>query len=149
MSITVSLRVARSQDMAACAGIVNAWIDETPWLPRLHSPESVVNHYRAEFAENRRTLVAVVDSAIAGFATLSRDGFVTALHVDGKFRRRGIGSLLLTRSKTEIGGQVRLWTFQANQPALDFFTRHGFVETNRTSGDNDENLPDILLEWQS
>lgn len=149
MSITVSVRAARSQDMVACAEILNAWIDETSWMPRIHARENVVKHYQREVAAERRTLVAVVDSAIAGFASLSRDGFVTALYIERKFRRRGIGGLLLTRVKSELGRQARVWTFQANLPAQAFYARHGFVESNRTSGDNEENLPDILLEWQS
>ena len=149
MSITVSVRAARSQDMVACAEILNAWIDETPWMPRLHDPEGVVKHYRTEVAANRRTLVAVVESAIVGFATLSRDGFITALYVAPKFRRKGIGGLLLSRAKTELGAEARLWTFQANLASQAFYARHGFVESNRTSGDNEEGLPDILLEWHS
>jgi ribosomal protein S18 acetylase RimI-like enzyme len=73
---------------------------------------------------------------------------VTALYVEQASRSRGIGGLLLERAKRELSPEVSLYVFQVNVGAQKFYARHGFVEINRTSGDNDENLPDILMEWR-
>jgi ribosomal protein S18 acetylase RimI-like enzyme len=144
-----TIRTARSQDITACAAILNAWIDETDWMPRLHTPEAVVKHYQTEVFQQRQLFVAEVEGAVAGMMALSRDGFVTALYVDSPFRCRGIGTLLVARAKDELGTPVGLWTFQANAVALEFYRQRGFFEVNRTDGDNEEGLPDILLEWRA
>ncbi len=148
MSTTVSLRSARSQDMAVCAGILNDWIDATEWMPRVHSHADVVKHYADDEKIKRNTIVAVDGARVRGFMTLSRDGFLTALYVEQASRNQGIGGLLLARAKRELSPEINLYTFQANERAHAFYKRHGFVEINRTTGDNEENLPDILLEWR-
>jgi ribosomal protein S18 acetylase RimI-like enzyme len=148
MSITISLRNARSQDMAVCAGMVNDWIDATGWMPRVHSHADVLKQYQAEEMIKRHTLVAVDGARVRGFVTMTKDGFVTALHVEQASRSQGIGGMLLERAKRELSPEVNLYSFQANDKANAFYQRHGFVEINRTSGDNEENLPDILMEWR-
>ena len=148
MSITVSMRSARSQDMAICAAIVNDWIDQTDWMPRVHTHEEVVKHYEDDEKIKRQTIVAVDGSRVRGFVTLTRDGFITALYVEQASRSQGIGGLLLQRVKRELSPEINLYTFEANGDARRFFARHGFAEINRTTGDNEENLPDILMEWR-
>jgi ribosomal protein S18 acetylase RimI-like enzyme len=148
MNITVSMRSARSQDMAVCASIVNDWIDGTEWMPRVHTHADVVKHYEDEVSTKRQTIVAVDGARVRGFVTLSRDGFITALYVEEASRNMGIGGLLLARAKRELSPEVNLYTFQANEKAVRFYLRHGFAEINRTTGDNEENLPDILMEWR-
>jgi ribosomal protein S18 acetylase RimI-like enzyme len=148
MSINISLRSARSQDMAVCAGMVNDWIDATDWMPRVYPHADVVKHYESEVATKRQTIVAVDGSRVRGFLTMTPDGFVTALYVEAASRNQGIGGLLLERAKRELSPEVNLYSFQANEKANAFYQRHGFAEINRTSGDNEENLPDILMEWR-
>jgi ribosomal protein S18 acetylase RimI-like enzyme len=148
MSQTISMRNARSQDMAVCAAMVNEWIDTTDWMPRMHSPEDVVKHYQSEVATKRQTIVAVDGARVRGFVTMTPDKFITALYVEQASRGRGIGGLLLEKAKRELSPEVSLYVFQDNVGAQKFYARHGFVEINRTSGDNDENLPDILMEWR-
>jgi hypothetical protein len=82
MSITVSMRSARSQDMAVCAGIFNDWIDQTEWMPRVHSRDDVVKHFEDDEKMKRNTIVAVDGSRVRGFVTLTREGFITALYVE-------------------------------------------------------------------
>jgi ribosomal protein S18 acetylase RimI-like enzyme len=149
MSVTISLRNARSQDMAICAAILNDWIDATDWMPRVHSHADVVKHYESEVATKRHTLVAVDGSRVRGFVTMTPDGFVTALYVEAASRNQGIGGMLLERAKRELSPEVNLYTFEANEKARAFYARHGFAEINRTTGDNEENLPDILMEWRA
>lgn len=148
MSTMVNVRGARSQEIAACAAIVNEWIDQTNWMPRLHTPEAVADFYRNEVYRDNKLFVAETAGETAGMMALTKDGLVRALYVGNRFRRRGIGSHLLERAKRELGDVVNLWTFQANVEALTFYQHRGLVEVNRTDGDNEENLPDILLEWR-
>jgi ribosomal protein S18 acetylase RimI-like enzyme len=134
--------------MAVCAGILNDWIDTTGWMPRIHTHDDVVKYYQTEVAARRQTLVAVDGARVRGFISMLPDHFVTALYVEQTSRSLGIGSMLLDRAKRALSPDIKLYTFQANVKAQAFYARHGFVEINRTTGDNDEGLPDVLLEWR-
>jgi ribosomal protein S18 acetylase RimI-like enzyme len=135
--------------MEACAGILNNWIDETDWMPRVHSHAEVVRYYKSVVASERKSFVVVSGSSTLGFVVLGADQVVSALYVDRDYRRQGVGQLLLNCAKREFGDKAHLWTFQANEAAQKFYTREGFQEINRTDGDNEEGLPDLLLEWQA
>jgi ribosomal protein S18 acetylase RimI-like enzyme len=148
MSTSVNIRNVRSQEIAACAAIHNAWIDETDWMPRLHSAEAVADYYRNSVYPDQRLMVAETAGEIAGMMSVTRDDVVSGLYVGSRFRRRGIGSHFIERAKRELGGVIKLWTFQANTNAQSFYQNRDFVEINRTDGDNEEGLPDVLLEWQ-
>ena len=132
-----TLRPGTPADAPACAAILNAWIDATPWMPRIHPPEAVAAYYRDVVLPTRRCVVAP-----GGF--VAADGaMVTALYLSPEARGRGLGAALLAMVRD---GAQRLWTFEANAPARRFYARQGFVELRRTPGDNEEGLPDILLE---
>ena len=148
MKIESHIRSARTQDMVRCAAILNEWIDETEWMPRIHSHEDVARHYRTEVIAARKVFVVEAGNQIAGMMAIASDHLVSALYVDRKFRGQGVGRLLLDRAKRECGSDVRLWTFQQNVAAQKFYAKQGFVEINRTDGDNEEGLPDLLLEWR-
>ena len=139
----MTLRPATPADAPACAAILNAWIDATPWMPRIHPPEDVVRHYREDVLPRRRVVLdAGPNGAVAGF--VAADGpLVTALYLAAPARGRGLGPRLLAAVRD---GVQRLWTFQANDGARRFYAREGFREVVRTEGDNEEGLPDLLLE---
>ena len=149
MKIDAQIRSARTQDMEACAGILNSWIDETVWMPRVHSHAEVVRYYKTVVAGDGKSFVVASDRSTLGFMVLAADHLVSALYVDRDYRRQGVGQLLLNRAKREFDDKIHLWTFQANEAAQKFYTREGFGEINRTDGDNEEGLPDILMEWQA
>ena len=145
MSPAIRIAPARPEDAAACARIMSDWIDETPWIPRVHT--------RAEdrgFLEHLigRGWVSVAwrGDAIAGF--IARDGSeIHALYVAGPQRGRGVGKALLDAARA-ARPELDLWTFQANTRARAFYRREGFHETRRSDGTgNDEGLPDIRYHW--
>lgn len=148
MKIDVKIRPARTQDLAACAGILNSWIDETEWMPRIHSAEDVVRHYRDVVYRDRKVLVVAADERVVGMMALDKSQSVTALYVKAGFRDQGVGHLLMETAKREYPNHLQLWTFQKNANAIKFYEREGFVEINRTDGDNEENLPDVMMEWR-
>ena len=148
MKIDVKMRLARTQDLAACADILNAWIDETDWMPRIHSAADVVRHYRDVVYRDRKVFVVAAEDRIVGMMALAKDQTITALYVQSGFRNQGVGRLLTQTAMREYPNHLQLWTFQKNLQAIKFYQREGFVEINRTDGDNEENLPDVLMEWR-
>jgi GNAT superfamily N-acetyltransferase len=143
------LRSGTAADTDRCAAMVNAWIDATPWMPRVHPPEDLARHYREWVVPNCAVIVAHREGCVAGFATIDSDGFLAGLFVAEAARGRGIGAALLEAAKARARGLLTLWTFEANHGARRFYARHGFVEAGRTDGENDEGLPDVLLEWRA
>jgi GNAT superfamily N-acetyltransferase len=144
----IRCRPAHADDMKACAAILNRWIDETPWMPRVHSHAEVERHYRETVFGMRDVVVAECGGEVAGFLSLSDDHTVTGLYVDCANRGIGCGKALIHQAKAKHPEGLRLWTFQANSGARRFYAREGFREIRRTDGDNEEELPDILFEWR-
>ncbi|MEO0542709.1 MAG: GNAT family N-acetyltransferase [Pseudomonadota bacterium] len=147
---TLQVRQGVVRDAQACADILNAWIDETPWMPRVHSHQDVVRHYSELVLVKRHVLMACSSGGeVEGFAALDcDDSFVTALYVAADARNKGVGGQLLDATKKMMSQRVSLWTFIANHRARRFYAREGFFEVRRTNGDNEEKLPDVLLTWE-
>jgi len=135
---------------------IGALLDQTrrvsmPYLPTLHTPEEFV-----EFAEQRMvarwdTWVAEVGLAsgqtrIVGVMALN-DEHVEQLFVLPPYQRQGIGTLLLAKAKELHPARLTLWVFQANVQARAFYGRHGFHVIRTTEDQNEERMPDALLEW--
>lgn len=143
------IRPARSEDMEACAAILNNWIDATEWMPRIHSEDDVIRHYRETVFIKRNVSVADAGGKVAGYLAVDEPtGEITTFYVAQ--RGRGIGGLLIRDAQARYP-QLSLWTFQQNQGARRFYARHGFAELERSDGENGENeegLPDIRLGWR-
>lgn len=141
----MSLRAARDLDAGALGAILSEWIDETEWMPRIHTRAEDIG-FCAHMIQRGWVTVSETDR-IAGF--LARDGGqVQALYVSGAARGAGHGSALLAAAQAEAGA-LSLWTFAANRPAQAFYERHGFRVAERTDGQgNDEGLPDIRYVWE-
>ena len=58
MSTELKIRAARSQDVAVCSAILNRWIDETEWMPRVHSEKQVVDFYNNVVFQSHKLFVA-------------------------------------------------------------------------------------------
>ncbi|MEO0989588.1 MAG: GNAT family N-acetyltransferase [Pseudomonadota bacterium] len=143
-AVAVDVRAAVPEDAAACARIVNDWIDGTEWMPRVHDHEDVQRHYRETVFAQREVLVS--GQPVAGYIALDDQDYVTALFVATP--GRGIGKALLDRAKV-MRPKLNLWTFQVNTGARRFYAREGFREVEMTTGDNEEGLPDVRLEWSA
>ena len=130
----------------ACAAILDAWIDECEWMPRLHARGAIERHVREVVFAMRRAWVAVEADRTVGFLALDIEGCVTALYVARDARGRGVGRTLLDRAKAEERA-LTLWAFGPNVAARRFYAREGFREVRRTHGDNEEGVPDVLMGW--
>lgn len=144
--VDTALRRGAIADAPACAAILNAWIDATEWMPRVHPPEDVARYHREVVLPERDVWVAEQAGTVGGFLALDND-MVSALYVAEP--GNGVGGALLRHAKIVRPEGLTLWTFQDNLGARRFYARHGFREMRRTDGDNEEGLPDILFGWAS
>lgn len=140
------LRPARSTDAGRTGAILSAFIDETPWMPRIHTRAEDLS-FAGQMIECGWVTVAEDEQGVAGF--LARDcETIHALYVHNDARRRGCGAAMIAEAQSKVDA-LTLWTFQANAAAQAFYSRQGFVEVDRTDGaSNDEGLPDIRFEWK-
>jgi GNAT superfamily N-acetyltransferase len=145
MTLPLDLRAAQTTDAGTLAEILSGFIDDTDWMPRIHTRAEDLAHM-GTLIDRGWVTVAQQGDRIAGFLAC-HDGWVHALYLAPRFRGRGLGKALLDHAKSRHS-QLDLWTFQANGSAQRFYLREGFRETARTDGaDNDENLPDIHYVW--
>lgn len=140
----MTLRPAISSDAPLLGKILSDWIDETPWMPRLHTRHQDCA-FVADMIHGGGVDALVIDEQPAGFLQ-ETDGHISALYLDKAARGQGGGAQLLDAAKLRCD-RLDLWTFEANEGARRFYERHGFSETARST-DNDEGLPDIRLVWE-
>jgi ribosomal protein S18 acetylase RimI-like enzyme len=146
------LRPVRPDDADALARILReAMQGAMPWLPELHTPDDDRRFLREVVLPQQEVWVAETDDVVAGFTALgTREGveFMEHLYVAPEHQRRGIGTTLLEKAKARRPVGFRLWVFQRNAGARDFYERHGFRLVELTDGSgNEENEPDALYQW--
>lgn len=142
----MQLRPAIQSDAFATGAILNAFIQSTDWMPKLHTHKETIG-FCETMIDRGWVRVAEIDGEIAGFLSKD-DGYVHALYVAEGAQNKGVGLHLLRAAQMEENA-LDLWTFQANAGAQRFYLREGFFEVDRTDGQrNDEKLPDIRYQWK-
>ena len=87
------------------------------------------------------------DGRPVGFFMLS-DAFLYHLYVYPELQGQGAGSLLFGRVKELAPDGFRLWVFQRNTQAREFYEHRGMRVVELTDGSgNQEREPDALYEW--
>lgn len=134
------------EDLPVLGRILSDWVDETPWMPRLHTREEDAGFVRG-LAESHIVRVVRIEGQPVGF--LARKGSeIDALYLAALARGVGIGRALV-EDAMGAAAHLELWTFAANTGALKFYKRLGFHEVDATDGaGNSEGLPDVRLEWR-
>ncbi|MEC3861990.1 GNAT family N-acetyltransferase [Mesobacterium sp. TK19101] len=144
--MTVTLRQAAPLDAGAVGAILSGFVDDTPWMPRIHTRAEELAHADDLIG---RGWVTVAEQAgdVVGF--IARAGHaIHALYLVPRMQGQGIGTALL-RTAQRQAPRLELWTFQANDGAQRFYHRHGFRAVEQTDGaGNDEGLPDIRFIWE-
>lgn len=122
------VRTALREDFAPCAELFASGQQEIePRTPPWHPDEF------AELVAGELLWVAAMGPAVAGFLSLARaDAFVHFLHVAARWRRRGIGRLLLAAARAETRRPLELKCLAGNRRALAFYRRLGWREVNRS-----------------
>jgi putative acetyltransferase len=143
-----SLRKAAPEDASVLADIhVRARRECMSYLPDIHSPEDVLQWIREILPQHDEVWVAEDDGRIVGFFMLS-DNFLYHLYVYPELHGQGAGSLLFDRVKELAPEGFRLWVFQRNTQAREFYEHRGMRVVELTDGSrNEEREPDALYEW--
>jgi len=119
-----------------------------PWLPVLHTPDETRSWMATIVLPQQDVWLAMRDDDAMGFVALV-PGWVEQLYIDPLAWRGGLGSALLDLAKERQPDGFRLWTFQRNVMARNFYRKHGLVELRQTDGRaNEERQPDVLLGWK-
>lgn len=138
------IRPSQDTDAATMAEVLSTWIDDTPWMPRIHTREEDFG-----FCQHliRKSEVWVADTA-NGFGFLARQGdSIDALYLSTSLRRKGWGAALLDAVRLDRD-KLTLWTFQANKDAISFYQAQNFQISDVTDGQgNAEKLPDVYMTW--
>ena len=125
--------------------ILTDWIDQTAWMPNLHSREGN-QQFCGKLIRDTVTFVAERADRCVGFLALDGNE-IDALYVAKPERGQGTGTSLLDAAKQAVD-HLTLWTFLANSGAQKFYVREGFSAIGRTDGArNDEKLPDVQFKW--
>lgn len=136
---------AAPSDAAPLGAILSDWIEETDWMPRLHTRDAD-RAYVADLIQAGGVRVARFGDTPIGFL-FERDCHLGALYLAAEARGQGVGKRLLESLKADCD-HIDLWTFEANTGARRFYEREGFRTDERTDGDNAEGLPDLRMIWR-
>ncbi|MFE3854218.1 GNAT family N-acetyltransferase [Streptomyces griseorubiginosus] len=145
----VVIRRATAADADATADVyLRSFTAALPTVVRPRSDDEVRAYIRDVVVPARETWVAVAEGRVVGLMVLA-DDLLSQLYLDPDWRGRGIGDRFVALAKERSPKGLSLWTFQVNKPAHRFYERHGFVETERTDGtDNEEREPDVRYVWR-
>ena len=121
--------------------------ESMPYLPDAYSPEEVLAWIKEVMPAHEEVWVAEDDGRVIGFFALSED-LLYHLYVYPELHGRGAGSALLDLVKELRPNGFRLWVFQRNVQAREFYEHRGMRLVELTDGSrNEEHEPDALYEW--
>jgi ribosomal protein S18 acetylase RimI-like enzyme len=132
----IELRHAVPADALAVARVhVRAWqvgyrgLMPDAYLDGLRAEDRAAR-YTFDRLDGPRTTVAIVDGAIAGFATISGSE-LSALNVDPDCWSHGVGRALIARARGDLAASgataARLWVLVGNERAVRFYERDGWA----------------------
>ena len=138
------IRSADITDAPAMAEVLSGWIDDTPWMPRIHT---LAEDFA--FCQNllKTTEVWVADAS-DGLGFVARHGdSIDALYLATSLRRKSWGTALLNAAQ-QHQTTLLLWTFQAKDAALRFYEANFFHISDVTLSErNIEKLPNLHMTW--
>jgi 8-oxo-dGTP pyrophosphatase MutT (NUDIX family)/ribosomal protein S18 acetylase RimI-like enzyme len=141
----IDLRTARQADAPVVARIhLDSRRAELPYLPRLHEPAEVSEHF-ATVIDASEVVLASRDGEVVGFLA-TRPGWIDHLYVTPASIGRGVGGVLLRHAMAAQPAGLELYTFQRNLRARRFYEGFGFVPV-AFGTDNEEREPDIRYRW--
>ncbi len=139
ISLTYSLRPATLDDLPRCAAIVNDYVDETEWLPRVLSREETEALFNADLLTRRFVLVLEMDGQVGGYMSMNdAEARIIGLYLAPGFRCNGGGKALLNAAKARHPEGLTLTMFEPNLHARRFYEREGFEEVLEARNDNTE-----------
>lgn len=151
--VNPNLRPATDADADAIARVyLRSRKELVACAPLVHSDQCVRDWVRQKLIPGGDVTVATVDGVVVGFLNVSRENecsWIDQLYLLPTYTRRGIGTALLHHARKELPPPIRLYSFQCNDAAQEFYEHHGFKAVAHSDGSaNEEDCPDILYEWQ-
>ena len=114
--------------------------------PTIHTDEEVHQWFEEVVLPSREVWVADRQGEAIALMVLDQE-WIDQLYVDPASTGKGIGGALLEWAMKVRPTGLKLWTFQSNLDAQHFYESHGFVATISTTGENEEQAPDVCYEW--
>ncbi len=145
--MTLSIRRLTPADASDIARVHRASFDDRlPWLSGIHTPDEDLAYFRDTVCATCVLWGGFEGHRLIGFIAF-RDGFIDHLYVLPNHQMLGLGTRLLDQAKA-AQSRLRLWTFQRNEGARNFYERNGLIQIDITDGSgNEEREPDVLYEW--
>jgi ribosomal protein S18 acetylase RimI-like enzyme len=149
MSNTFTIRTGSIADGPAMAKIINDWIDETDWMPRIHSREAIEGFFTPDILSKRVILIGERNGAVEGYLTLRPEGMIAAFYLAPAARGRGLANLMMTEAKHLHPDRLELGVMEPNARARRFYEAQGFIEIPEgRKTDTDEGIPELLMRWE-
>ena len=113
-----------------------------------HTFEEDRDYFRNVILEKHDVWVAVINGKPVACMAIS-DDFISHLHVDPDYQRRGIGTALLDHAKSLSPKFLRLYTLQVNIKAGRFYEKNGFRAVKFGISPPPESEPDVEYHWNA
>ncbi|WP_040307155.1 GNAT family N-acetyltransferase [Agarivorans albus] len=151
MSKSIEVRTAKSGDANDTAAIyLESRKELVAFAPVVHSDEEVHSWIKEQLIPSGGVLVAELKGKLVGMCSLSEAeevDWIDNLYLKPSEVRKGIGTALLREALARVGRPCRLYTFQENRAARQFYEKQGFEAIEFSDGSaNEENVPDVLYE---
>jgi GNAT superfamily N-acetyltransferase len=111
-----------------------------------HTLEGARRFFAANVVAACRIEVATMDGELTGFMALEAP-WIRHLAVVPGHQRRGVGAALLAWAREQSPRELRLFTFQRNEPARRFYEKHGFTAVAFGVSPAPESEPDVEYHW--
>lgn len=150
--MSLTLRPATAADAPRIAEVyLRSFHDLIPTVKLAHTDDQVRAWIRDHVVPSGHVTVAERNGEIVGMMSTEsgeEHSWIHHLYIHPKEIRKGVGTALLKRAQELLPPPIRLYTFQSNQTARHFYEHHNFRAIQFGDGStNEENAPDILLEW--
>lgn len=117
-----------------------------PWLPVLHTAEEDFHFFRTRAAVEATLMGAFNGDELLGFIAFDAE-WVWHLYIKPGHQKQGHGSRLLDLV-FDVPGPKKLFAFQDNEAACQFYEAKGFMAVAFGDGaGNEEKKPDVLYLW--
>lgn len=121
-----------------------------PYAPPAHSRDEMLAWVERHLIPSGGATVAMVDRRIVGVLAVAhqeRYSWIDHLYIEPGYCGCGIGTRMLKLALATLRRPIRLYTFQKNHRARQFYECFGFVPIKFSDGlANEESCPDVLYE---
>jgi len=144
------IRQFNASDEARAAEIwLNSGQKEYTYLPQFQAldSEKALRVFHNVIVQECEIWLEADERCIRGFMAM-QGSYIDRLYVDPKFQRQGVGTLLLQDAKAKNPTGLELRTHQQNQPARQFYEKHGFTVVKYGISPAPESVPDVQYHWR-